>query len=92
MLLASWLIWFQNGTMTITLKDLPDEVHQSLRLRAKNHGRSLNKEMIEILSQAVTPQRRDPVDFLRRVEARRDRLPVVVQQENLETIIGEGRS
>ena len=40
---------FQNGSMNITLKNLPDPVWQVVREEAKHNGRSLNAQMIKIL-------------------------------------------
>lgn len=38
---------------TVTVRNLPDEVHRALRLRAAGHGRSTEAEIREILAQAV---------------------------------------
>lgn len=40
---------------SITLKDIPRELHRNLKNRAKAHHRSLNKEVIATL-QAVTSE------------------------------------
>jgi plasmid stability protein len=39
--------------MDLTLKRIPDSVYQSLKLEAKSNGRSLNSEIIELLTNAV---------------------------------------
>lgn len=39
----------------ITVRNLPDEVHRALRIRAAQHGRSTEAEVREILEQAVRP-------------------------------------
>jgi len=38
---------------TLTVRNLPPEVHRALRVRAAAHGRSTEAEIREILSQAV---------------------------------------
>ncbi|MDQ2867384.1 MAG: Arc family DNA-binding protein [Verrucomicrobiota bacterium] len=38
---------------TITLKDIPRDLHRALRKRAKEHHRSLNKEVITTLRAAT---------------------------------------
>ena len=38
----------------LTLRDLPDPLHEWLRERAKAHHRSLNKEIIALLDEART--------------------------------------
>ncbi len=43
---------------TVTVRNLPDEVHRALRVRAATHGRSTEAEIREILELAVRPQER----------------------------------
>lgn len=42
----------------ITVRNLPDEVHRALRVRAAGHGRSTEAEVREILERAVKPEGR----------------------------------
>lgn len=45
---------------TLTVRNLPDDVHRALRLRAAEHGRSTEAEVRAILAEAVKapgPQR-----------------------------------
>ena len=42
----------------LTVRNLPDEVHRALRLRAAQHGRSTEAEVRAILEEAVKPQGR----------------------------------
>ena len=42
----------------ITVRNLPDEVHRALRLRAARKGRSTESEVREILASVVIPERR----------------------------------
>jgi antitoxin FitA len=42
----------------LTVRNLPDEVHRALRVRAALHGRSTEAEVREILAIAVTPETR----------------------------------
>ncbi len=42
----------------LTVRNVPDEVHRALRLRAASHGRSTEAEVREILAGAVKPQSR----------------------------------
>ncbi|USX16576.1 plasmid stabilization protein [Oxalobacteraceae bacterium OTU3CAMAD1] len=39
----------------LTVRNLPDDIHRALRLRAAQHGRSTEAEVREILSAAVKP-------------------------------------
>jgi antitoxin FitA len=42
----------------LTVRNLPDEVHRALRLRAVGNGRSTEAEVRDILAGAVKPQSR----------------------------------
>lgn len=42
----------------ITVRNLPDEVHRALRVRAATHGRSTEAEIRSILEAAVKPEGR----------------------------------
>lgn len=44
---------------SITIKDLPADLHRRLRQRARRHGRSLNREIISCLLQVAGAE---PVD------------------------------
>lgn len=42
----------------LTVRNLPDDVHRALRVRAAQHGRSTEAEVREILAVAVKPEAR----------------------------------
>jgi plasmid stability protein len=42
----------------LTVRNLPDEVHRALRVRAAQHGRSTEAEVRAILAAAVKPETR----------------------------------
>ena len=42
----------------VTVRNLPDETHRALKLRAAQHGRSTEAEIREILEEAVRPRSR----------------------------------
>lgn len=42
----------------LTVRNLPNEVHRALRLRAAQHGHSMEAEVREILESAVSPKGR----------------------------------
>ncbi len=42
----------------LTVRNVPDEVHRALRLRAAQHGQSTEAEIREILASAVKPEKR----------------------------------
>lgn len=43
---------------SVTVRNVPDEVHRAIRMRAAQHGRSVEAEMRAILESAVKPQGR----------------------------------
>ena len=43
---------------SITVRNVPDDVHRALRVRAARHGRSAEAEIRDLLEQAVKPERR----------------------------------
>ncbi len=60
---------------TITLKDIPRRVHHALKLRAKEHGRSLNREVLACLEMSVLPKKVDLSALLLDLRRHRDSLP-----------------
>ncbi len=42
----------------LTVRNLPDDVHRALRVRAAQHGRSTEAEVRDILANAVKPENR----------------------------------
>ncbi|MBI2779560.1 MAG: Arc family DNA-binding protein [Gammaproteobacteria bacterium] len=42
----------------VTVRNLPEETHRALKLRAAQHGRSTEAEIREILEDAVRPKTR----------------------------------
>jgi plasmid stability protein len=43
---------------SVTVRNVPDEVHRAIRVRAARHGRSIEAEMRDILESAVKSQDR----------------------------------
>lgn len=42
----------------LTVRNVPDDVHRALRVRAAQHGRSTEAEVREILATVVRPEKR----------------------------------
>lgn len=53
----------------LTIKRLPDELHERLKERAERHRRSMNNEVITILEQALMPSRRSAEEAIAWAEA-----------------------
>lgn len=76
---------------TITLKDVPPDIHEALTAQARVHGRSLNKEIIAILSGAIHGHRVEPHDIIRHARAVRETMAVYLTAEELTALKNEGR-
>ncbi len=50
--------WDAEFMATVTIRNLPDEVHRALRVRAAMHGRSTEAEIRDILQSTVRPPER----------------------------------
>jgi plasmid stability protein len=80
---------------TLTLKNVPDDLHRRLKARADRNHRSLNREAIRLLEQAVAGEsatKRD--EAWERAEALRARLSaegVRITAEEVQAAIDEGR-
>ncbi|MCA1780516.1 MAG: Arc family DNA-binding protein [Xanthomonadaceae bacterium] len=59
---------------TMTVRNLPDEVHRALRVRAAKHGRSMEAEVREILEASVAPEGRTRLGSLLAEIGRQSRL------------------
>jgi plasmid stability protein len=58
----------------LTLKRVPDEIHERLKERAERHRRSMNSEAIRILERALTPSRMSAEEAIARAEELNDRI------------------
>lgn len=77
----------------ITLKGLPTALHRALKRRAAEHKRSLNKEVIAVLEEAVAPARRLNVEALVDESQRfRAGLRFETTPEEIDTLKRKGRA
>jgi hypothetical protein len=59
--------WFQNGSVNITVKGIPESVYRVMKREAKEKRRSLNAEIIQALeTEAAEAERRRQLSALRR--------------------------
>ena len=61
-------------SVTLTLKNIPEEVYRRLKLSAETHRRSLNSEAIVCLESVLIPNRLPPSEGLARARALRSQL------------------
>jgi len=76
---------------SITLKDIPQPVHAALRQRAKQHGRSLNKEALACLKMIVAPARVNINALLLDIRNHRASLPGRLNDRLIQMANAEGR-
>lgn len=60
---------------TITVKNIPEGLYEKLKQRAKSRNRSVNKEIIVCIQEALESRRLDPKSFLARIEALNSQMP-----------------
>jgi plasmid stability protein len=46
-------LWLHNGTMNLTIKNIPEDVYKILKRTAAERGRSLNAEALKALADAA---------------------------------------
>lgn len=61
--------------INLTLKNIPDEVYERLKLSAEMHRRSMNSEAIVCLESALVASRLAPAERIARARALRAALP-----------------
>lgn len=76
---------------SITLKNIPPSVHAGLKKRAKQHGRSLNKEALACLERSVAPARCNANAMLLDIQAHRASLPGKLHDDLIIMARTEGR-
>ena len=59
---------YNDGMATLNIRNLPEEVHRELRLRAARHNRSMEAEARAILGEACRP-RKPTEEVVRQVQA-----------------------
>jgi plasmid stability protein len=61
---------------TITVRNVPDHIHQHLKQRAKEHRRSLNQEVLQVLEDTVAESSpTDPQAVRQACATEQDRTP-----------------
>ncbi|MBT3381370.1 MAG: Arc family DNA-binding protein [Lentisphaerae bacterium] len=76
---------------TITLKDVPPDLHAALKTQAKAHGRSLNREIIAALNETVHASYIDAAAVADQARAVRETMGIYVTQADLTAARDSGR-
>lgn len=78
---------------TLTLKNIPDEVYERLKLAAEMHRRSLNSEAIVCLEAVLIPTKVTPGERLARARELRAGLTATkFRARDIDTLKRQGRS
>jgi antitoxin FitA len=88
-------LWLRYRAMptTLTLKNIPDEVYERLKLSAEAHRRSMNSEAIVCLETALLATRLAPAERLARARTLRAALPKgKFRAKDIDAMKREGRS
>jgi plasmid stability protein len=76
---------------TMTLKNIPDDVYERLRVAAEMHRRSLNSEAIVCLETVLTPTKIAPSERLARARQLRAGLSTKFRARDIDTLKKQGR-
>ena len=77
---------------TLTLKNIPDEVYDRLKLSAETHRRSMNSEAIVCLEAVLLPATVTPAERLVRARELRAALPTAkFRAQDIDALKREGR-
>ena len=77
---------------TITVKNIPDNVYDTLKQLAASHHRSINSEIIYLVEKFTGCSRYSPEDHLDMARKMRNKTKKVVSLEEISDAINEGRS
>lgn len=77
--------------MNLTIKDIPSKLHSRLREEAEAHGRSLNKQILQTLENAVMPHRISEEDLLEKIRRHRISLNVLQTEKMVNEAKNYGR-
>lgn len=76
----------------LTLKNIPDEIYERLKVSAESHRRSLNSEVIVCLESVLLPGQVLPFVRLARARALRNSMATVkFKARDIDTMKREGR-
>jgi plasmid stability protein len=80
----------EQAAMNYTLKNIPEDIYEKIKLRAQRHRRSVNSEIIHILASATAFKRRSAEEILARADELRARSKGFLTEEFLQKAKREG--
>jgi len=76
----------------LTIKNIPSDLYDELKIIAKQHHRSINSEVIVCLKRSLLPKRISPNERLSTIQAIRSQVkPNTITAEDIDQAINEGR-
>lgn len=75
----------------ITIRDIPDDIYEKLKLQAELHHRSINSEVIVYLKKMVQSHRRDPDQIIDRAKKLKEKAKGSLSIEQIQEAIDRGR-
>ena len=75
----------------ITIKGIPDEVYQKLKLQAEKNHRSVNSEVIMTLKNSLHSKRHDPEVLIDRARKLKKRAKGSLTIDEIQDAIDQGR-
>ncbi|NOX36856.1 MAG: Arc family DNA-binding protein [Calditrichaeota bacterium] len=76
---------------TITLKNIPNDLYQKLKMRARLHRRSINSEILYCLEQLLTPHPIDESEILTDARKMRKKTGISLTDRTLQSLKNDGR-
>lgn len=78
--------------VTLTIKNVPEQVYERIKMQAKNNHRSINGEILSILEQAIAIPPIDVQETLKRARKVRELTAhYTITANEIEKMIREGR-
>lgn len=76
----------------LTIKNIPDDLYEQLKLKAELHRRSINSEVLVYLEQVLQPNKIKPTERLNRIERLRATIkPNQITPQDIDQAINSGR-
>ncbi len=76
---------------TLTVKNVPNDLYEKLKVVATANRRSINSEVITIIERAIEHQTENPYAVQARVRQLREKLDIYVTEEEINAAKNEGR-
>ena len=80
----------ERNEMNFTLKNIPDEIYEKIKVRAERNHRSINGEIIAILGETVMARRRSAAEILARARELRSHTRGFLTDDFLNKVKREG--